>query len=53
MGKAELVGRSSAYKLGEAELELERCGDITKAPSGSSPVACFDNDWSNCVIQFS
>ena len=32
MGKAELVGRSSAYKLGEAELEVERCGDMTKAP---------------------
>ena len=32
MGKAELGGRSSAYKLGEAERELERCGDITKAP---------------------
>ena len=29
MGKAELGGRSSAYKLVEAERELERCGDIT------------------------
>ncbi len=32
MGKAELGGRSSAHKLGEAELELERSGGITKAP---------------------
>ena len=32
MDKAELGGRSSAYKLGEAELELERRGGITKAP---------------------
>jgi hypothetical protein len=32
MGKAGLGGRSSAYKLGDAELEFKRCGDIMKAP---------------------
>jgi hypothetical protein len=30
MCKAELGGRSSVYKLGEAELELERLGEIPR-----------------------
>ncbi len=42
MGKAELGGRSSAYKLGEAELEFNGTLRRHNLGSGPSPVGYLD-----------